>query len=200
MPADRDVEAFDRRALGYERGWLGKLHRDIADRTAQLAVASAPAAERALDVGCGTGYLLRRLSSLLPRAVELQGVDPAPSMVEVATSLAPEGRPLRFQAGVAEKLPFPDRAFDLVVSTTSFDHWEDQGRGLSECARVLCRGGHLVLADQFSAWLLPTLLVSRRGQARTVGRVGKLLAEAGFSSPEWHGLGLVLVKAVTATI
>jgi hypothetical protein len=32
MALHRDVEAFDERAAGYEGGWLGKLHRDIADR------------------------------------------------------------------------------------------------------------------------------------------------------------------------
>ena len=34
MAHDRDVAAFGERAPGYENGWLGKLHHDIADRTA----------------------------------------------------------------------------------------------------------------------------------------------------------------------
>jgi ubiquinone/menaquinone biosynthesis C-methylase UbiE len=36
-----------------------------------------------------------------------------------------------------EHLPYADGTFDLVVSTTSFDHWSDQGAGLAECARVM---------------------------------------------------------------
>ena len=36
---------------------------------------------------------------------------------------------------------------DLVTSTVSFHHWSDQARGVSEAARVLCRGGLFVLAD-----------------------------------------------------
>ena len=43
--------------------------------------------------------------------------------------------------GVAEDLPYPDSSFDLVVSTTSFDHWKDQEAGLAECARVLTPTG-----------------------------------------------------------
>jgi ubiquinone/menaquinone biosynthesis C-methylase UbiE len=151
-----------------------------------------------LDVGCGTGYLLARLAAGLPEAVELEGLDPAQSMVEVAKSRAINDRRLRFQAGIAESLPFPDGSFDLVVTTTSFDHWADQRAGLAECARVLAPDGYFVLADQFSAWLWPTMLVGRRGRARTVSRANVLLREAGFRSVEWHGLGLALVRAVSA--
>lgn len=50
---------------------------------------------------------------------------------------------LRFQLGAAAQLPYPDGTFDLVVTTTSFDHWADQRTGLHECARVLVPGGHL---------------------------------------------------------
>jgi SAM-dependent methyltransferase len=46
---------------------------------------------------------------------------------------------------LVEVLPFPEGSFDLVVSTTSFDHWADQRAGLRECARVLAPGGWLVL-------------------------------------------------------
>ena len=112
---------------------------------------------RLLDVGCGTGYLLRLLAKRCPNASELAGVDPAPSMIETAQQTADDRR-LRFTVGAAERLPYPDHHFALVVSTTSFDHWADQRAGLGECARVLAPGGHLVLADLFSPLLLPTLL------------------------------------------
>jgi ubiquinone/menaquinone biosynthesis C-methylase UbiE len=105
----------------------------------------------------------------------------------------------RFQAGAAEHLPEPDGAFDLVVSTTSFDHWADQQSGLRECARVMAPGGRLVLVGQFSPLYLPTLIGSRRGQARTRRRATRLLIRAGFRSPEWHALYAVIIGAVTAS-
>ena len=80
MAPDRDIAAFNQRAPGYEDGWLGRLHHEIANRTADLALASAPA-RRILDVGCGTGFLLREFAVRAPEAVELAGIDPAASMI-----------------------------------------------------------------------------------------------------------------------
>src|SRR5882724_9881791 len=72
-------------------------------------------------------------------------------------------------------LPEPDGVFDLVVSTTSFDHWAGQQAGLRECARVMAPGGRLVLVDQFSPLYLPALVGSRAGKARTRRRATGLL-------------------------
>ena len=101
--------------------------------------------------------------------------------------------------GTAEQLPWPDRTFDLVVSTTSFDHWADQRAGLAQCARVLAPDGCLVLADLFSVLLLPTLVAGRRGKARTKRRATQLLMAAGLHSPQWHRLYTAIIQAVTAT-
>lgn len=201
MPQDRDVEAFAARARGYEEGWLGRLHHEIADRTVQLALAGGPAPRHVLDVGCGTGYLLRRLAARCPEA-SLDGIDAAPSMIEAAEAAAAAdpatGGRLRFRVGTAERLTWPSATFDLVVSTTSFDHWADQRAGLAECARVLAPGGRLVLVDQFSVLLLPTTAGSRRGKARTKRRASRLLTEAGFGSLRWQTLYAVIIAAVTA--
>jgi ubiquinone/menaquinone biosynthesis C-methylase UbiE len=198
MARDRDVAAFGRRARGYDADWRGRLHHQIADRTADLALACVPAPAQILDVGCGTGYLLGRLAARAPRGRALAGIDVAPAMIEVARSAATDAR-LRFVVGTAERLPWPDRAFDLVVSTTSFDHWADQRAGLAECARVLAPGGCLVLADLFSVLLVPTLLAGRRGKARTRRRANRLLMAAGLNSPHWHRLDTFIIQVVTAT-
>ena len=105
----------------------------FADRTAALALSASTAPRRVLDIGCGTGYLLRLLAWQWPQASELAGIDPAPSMIEGAAGSARDER-LRFCISAAERLPYPDSSFDIVVSTTSFDHWSDQQAGLRECA------------------------------------------------------------------
>ncbi len=197
MPPYRDLAAYDDRAPGYDHGWRGRLHHEITDRTADLAVATIASPRRVLDVGCGTGHLRRALCRRYPDAHQLCGIDAAPQMITTASALAGDDR-LSFAVGVAERLGYPDGTFGLVVSTTSFDHWTDQQAGLAECARVLRPGGRLVLVDQFSWWLLPTLATSRRGRARTRGRATRLLRRAGFASPRWHRLYAVIINAVTA--
>ena len=198
MPPHRDLAAFEARAARYETGWLGRLHHQIADRTVELVVSTHPRPRRLLDIGCGPGYLLRSLARRCPDAADLAGIDPAPSMIQIADRSVDDDR-LSFSVGRAEHLPYPDAAFDLVVTTTSFDHWSDQQAGLRECSRVLRSGGDLVLVDQFSPWLAPTLLAGRRGKARTQRRAARLLQAAGFASLEWHDLYAVIIKGVTAT-
>jgi ubiquinone/menaquinone biosynthesis C-methylase UbiE len=126
----RDLAAFGERAQHYDEGWLGELHRQIAYRTADLALTCVRAPRRILDVGCGTGYLLARLAARAPQAEALAGIDAAPAMIRAAQGRAIDGR-LRFVAGTAERLPWPAATFDLVISTTSFDHWADQRAGLN---------------------------------------------------------------------
>lgn len=140
---------------------------------------------------------MRTLAGRYPEAEQFAGIDAAPNMIETARRLTVDQR-LTFSTGVAERLPYPDASIDLVVSSTSFDHWTDQYAGLGECARVLRPGGHLVLVDQFSLWLLPTLAVSRRGKARTRGRTNRLLLRAGFDRPHWHRLHAVIINAAVA--
>jgi ubiquinone/menaquinone biosynthesis C-methylase UbiE len=194
----RDLAAYNARAAEYDRGWHGRLHHAIANRTATLAVMTVPSPGRVLDVGCGTGYLLRTVAGRYPDAKQLCGIDAAPQMISTASAFAEDNR-LSFAVGVAEKLGHPGDTFDLIVSTTSFDHWPDQQAGLIECARVLRPGGHLVLVDQFSSWLLPTLATSRRGKARTKRCAANLVLRAGFISPQWHSVYALIINAVTAT-
>jgi ubiquinone/menaquinone biosynthesis C-methylase UbiE len=129
--------------------------------------------------------------------VEFAGVDPAVSMVDVAQLAADDPR-VAFAVGSAEHLPYPDHRFDVVVSTTSFDHWDDQRTGLVECTRVLAENGHVIIADLFSPWLIPTLRRSRKDKARTKARANRLLTSVGLRVVAWHDV-VPLIKAVVAT-
>ncbi len=144
--SDRDVTRFDRWAPRYERSFLQRwlfapVHFKMLDLVSRAGPTNPPSC--ILDVGCGTGRLLRAASELWPQA-KLLGVDPAAQMLAEAQRLAPQAN---FQTGAAESLPVPDQTADLVLSSLSLHHWADPHKGLQEIARVLRPGGWFCLAD-----------------------------------------------------
>lgn len=142
-----DVERFNRWAGSYDRHYLQRLVFEPVQRTVlELAAAEVPSPVAILDVGCGTGRLLRSAEQRFPAAA-LEGVDAAVGMVKHAQAVNPARSRIRFQHATAEKLPFAPAQFDLVFSTMTFHHWDDQPRGIAEIARVLQPNGRWVLAD-----------------------------------------------------
>lgn len=145
--SQRDVGRFGRWAGTYEQSYLQRLVFEPVQRTVlEVAVAERRDAGAILDVGCGTGRLLRAAAAVFPSA-SLRGVDAAEEMAEVARRWAPAGRDVEFARAMAEALPFPDASFDLAFSTMTFHHWADQARGIEEVGRVLRPEGRWLLAD-----------------------------------------------------
>jgi len=145
--SDHDVERFNRMAAGYERHYLQRLIFEPVQKTVlELAHKEVANPGAILDVGCGTGRLLRAAAEEFPEA-KLEGVDAAVEMVKYAQGLLPAGTRITIRSATAEHLPFPDDQFDLVFSTMTFHHWADQRAGIAEVARVLKPQGRWLLAD-----------------------------------------------------
>ncbi len=96
-----------------------------------------------LDIGCGTGRLLKLLAQLEKHPV-LYGLDLAPNMIE--TALQSLETKASLQVGDAEHLPFADQFFDLVVSTSTFQWLDDLAPCFAEVRRVLRPGGRFVFS------------------------------------------------------
>jgi len=156
---ENDIKRFDQWASTYENSWLQRAFFDRAHQaTLALAAGIVHQPVSVLDVGCGTGKLLRRANTYWPEA-QLIGVDPASSMIEMAKRLTPNAT---FSTGMAEALPLPDASVDLALSTTSFHHWQDQAAGIREIARVLRPGGYFILVDaSFPDWLVRVFRLKR---------------------------------------
>ncbi len=101
----------------------------------------------ALDVATGGGHTAIAIAPLVARVVAF---DLTTEMLEAARGLAAERgvTGIEFVQGDAEKLPFPDAAFDLVTCRIAAHHFPDVQRFVDEAARVLCPGGRFVLQDQ----------------------------------------------------
>lgn len=169
---DDAVARFDRRASTYEEGAVARWHAQVVERSADFALSAMPVPLRVLDVGCGTGALLREVVIRVPYGESFVGIDPSPRML--ARARRNSDRRIRFARAAAEALPFPDSSFDLVVTTTSFDHWADQGRGIAELARVVARTGCVVIVDLSASWL------PSKGRARSPHTLTGMLADAGL--------------------
>lgn len=155
--AHHDVDRFNRWAGSYDRHWLQRIVLEPLQRTVlELAQTETARPGTILDVGCGTGRLLRSAAQRFPDA-NLVGVDAASEMVKVAQTLTHDPK-IAFRVATAEDLPFDDGAFDLVFSTLTFHHWGDQPKGIAEIARVLARPGYWLLADFMPTGLFKTVL------------------------------------------
>ncbi|MHB8466969.1 MAG: class I SAM-dependent methyltransferase [Acidimicrobiales bacterium] len=126
----------------YER-YLGRWSARVAPKFVGWLDAVAPAAW--LDVGCGSGALVRAiLDSAADDALIVSGVDPSSGFVETAQALTADPR-ARFRVASAEELPFSPGEFSLVVSGLILNFLADPVAGLREMARV-CRSDGTVAA------------------------------------------------------
>ena len=142
----RSKAAFDEQAPIYDEGMQGDHARALYPciiEEARRAMGGIPVPS-VLDVGCGTGMLSERLLGAFP-SCRLTGVDLSPAMVERARARL-AGR-AEVREADAERLPFHDGAFDLVVCNDSFHHYPDPDRAAFQMWRLLRKGGALVLGD-----------------------------------------------------
>jgi ubiquinone/menaquinone biosynthesis C-methylase UbiE len=103
----------------------------------------------ALDIGCGGGRLVMKLAKSHPFS-EVVGLDLSDEMLKLARQRAASaglGERVKFSKGNAERIPHPDKSFDLVVSTASLHHWSRPERIFDEITRILRPGGKCAVAD-----------------------------------------------------
>lgn len=142
--------------------------------------------ETLLDVGCGTGNSIERLCKDLPNK-KYVGIDLAEKMVEIAQKK--EIKNSRFVVGDAEKLPFSDNQFDVIICKESFHHYPNVEKFFQSAYRVLKPGGRLIILDMTCPaplrWLYNHVLLKciNKGDVHVYNmrEMEKLYADAGFS-------------------
>ncbi len=100
------------------------------------------AGKRILDVGCGPRGSLEWAAEAGRRV----GLDP---LVDRYRNLGIDKHAMEYCPAAAEKMPFPDGAFDIVSSLNSLDHVDDLPATLREITRVLAPGGSFLLEVEF---------------------------------------------------
>jgi ubiquinone/menaquinone biosynthesis C-methylase UbiE len=130
--------------------WLASRGREGAFRERQLDLARLAAGETVLDVGCGTGTLAIAAARRVGVTGAVTGIDPSAELLERARKKARRAHvDVAFAQSGGEELPFPDAAFDVVLSSLVLHHLSHDAlrSAAHEMHRVLRPGGRAVLVD-----------------------------------------------------
>src|SRR2546421_8698595 len=124
--------------------WLVMRGKEQVFRGKIADLARLQSGEAVLDVGCGTGTQALVAKERIGKTGHVCGIDPSVSLLAGARRKAARaGLTIDFRVGGIERIAFPDRSFDVVLSTFMFHHLPDdlKRQGLSEVARVLKADG-----------------------------------------------------------
>lgn len=98
-----------------------------------------------LEVGCGAGWLSRRLAKLVPQG-RVVGMDISDQMIRHARGASVDFDNLMFITGETAEIPWQPHFFSHAISVESSYYWPDPAAGIKDIFRVLGEGG--------SAWTL----------------------------------------------
>lgn len=102
-----------------------------------------------LDVGCASGFMVSEIAKSFPKA-NYFGIDVYDKAVIAARKNYPQ---IKFKIASADKLPFKDNSFDLILFYETVEHVEDPAQCLKEIKRVLKKNGTLILTMDSGSWL-----------------------------------------------
>lgn len=136
--ADDDLERHMAEANAVSDATVGRLAAQIGSLRPR----------RILEIGCSTGFKAAALRRRFPEA-EVHGIDIDDAAVALGEVLWPE---LDLDVAQAERLPYPDASFDLVVCLTTIEHVADVGATIAELARVLAPTGLALLEAPNYLW------------------------------------------------
>lgn len=94
-----------------------------------------------LDVGCASGYMVSQIARIFPN-VKCVGIDIYDKAIEYAKRTYPN---IKFKVAFADKLPFKDNTFDVILFYETIEHVENPRECLKDIGRVLKKNGTLIL-------------------------------------------------------
>ena len=100
------------------------------------------ATDNVLDVGCGAGWLSRRIARLVPQG-RVVGMDVSDQMVRVARRTSVGHDHVLYVTGEVSEIPWETNFFTHAISVESSYYWPEPAAGLQEIFRVLHPGGKM---------------------------------------------------------
>jgi ubiquinone/menaquinone biosynthesis C-methylase UbiE len=136
-----DIDCFEKWAENWEvsaesKIVAGILIKELIDQNS----------ESILDLACGKGVLRDYLNENVPGSTVFY-IDKAFAMIKGLKKTYPDELAIR---GEGENIPCCNDKFDAVIIFNSFPHFKDKQKTISECYRVLKRGGRLIIAHSMT--------------------------------------------------
>jgi len=118
----------------YDRAWKNRGNDCVDTKDAALFLNAMTEPGSVLDVGCGAGGLAIRLAQAGHRVT---GMDVSEEALRIAQEAGQNaGVSIQWQLGFAERIPFPDKYFDYIVSAHTIEHVRDLSQTAAEFKRV----------------------------------------------------------------
>ncbi|WP_432493899.1 bifunctional 2-polyprenyl-6-hydroxyphenol methylase/3-demethylubiquinol 3-O-methyltransferase UbiG [Kineococcus gypseus] len=216
-----DNDVYDRHASSWwdEDDPLNMLHGSVTPARFEYfrsvltqRLGRDPAGARALDIGCGGGFLAEEFARL---GCAVVGVDPsAASLATAREHAAASGLAIDYRVGRGEDLPVEDHAFDVVYCCDVFEHVDDLERVVAETARALApdgvyffdtvnrtRASRLLAIRVLQEWRWTRVFdtpVHRWSMFITPGELAALLGRHGLLLREVVGMGPRVKNPLTA--
>lgn len=152
--------------------------------------------ERVLDAACGTGIIARLALREVGEEGTVAGLDINPGMLSVARSITKD-LPIEWHEAIAEKMPFEDESFDVVICQLGLQFMDNRAAALREMHRILVTGGRLalnvpgpagkpfeIMAEEMGRIISPEAgkFVDRVFVLNDTGEIRELIQNAGFSN------------------
>jgi len=205
MDKNKIIDEFDSKASEYEENRLGDWY--IAQLQLLVKHIDDTAQGDVLDIGCGTGWLLRSLAKSQPGR-RYVGIDISPEMIATAKSNLPEGASnVEFIAADWESIDLgclSPNGYAVIVCSSAFHYFARPNEALSRMHDLLSENGSLYLVERDKSaspltamWdLLHRYYIKDHVQFYSSAQLLTMLGEAGFSNIEildavrryfWHG-------------
>ena len=170
---------FDKRADKYDDHFEGKLSK-VFYKLIYDNIELSPSAE-VLDVGCGTGTILRTLSDR--EDISAHGIDVEPEMIKIARNKCPDAD---IRLCSCEETPYTDNQFDVLTACMAYHHFPDKEAFEKEALRILKTDGLLYIADPNFPLLLRKIInrLARRfnGEFLSSAEISDRFSKFGFKT------------------
>jgi ubiquinone/menaquinone biosynthesis C-methylase UbiE len=163
-----NVDIDDARQIAGRFELRASAEDEATARSTSLDLLAIQPGEHVLEVGCGSGALLREMARRVQPNGLAVGLDVRPGLLAVAGELALAAgldRYVDLREGDALSLPFADATFDAVLAATTLSHVTDAEGAIREMIRVVRPGGRVGIYDRdpdsFVIWH-PDRVLTRR--------------------------------------